>query len=116
MYEVQRVPRGPLHVPATDAVEKPWGLELSIDLPGVTSQTLDLSIEGQVLKIHGRVANRYPKGMRVLHEEAPAGDFVRALILTDEFDTSAIEASLDDGVLTLRIPKRVPRKVEVRAN
>jgi HSP20 family protein len=58
-----------------------------------------------------------PDGMEALHADVRATRYSRSFALSRELDTENIEASLKDGVLSLRIPKRSevrPRTIEVR--
>lgn len=105
MYDLSVLKSRPIHSPYLDIYEEADALVLRVDMPGVTANTLRLSLKGQVLRIHGRPGYRVPQGVRAIHEEAPPGDFYRALILTGECLTEDIAASVDDGVLTIRIPK-----------
>ncbi len=105
MYDLTVLKSRLIHSPALDIFEDRDALVLRVDMPGVTAETLSLSLKGQVLRIHGRPSLRVPRGFRPIHEEAPPGDFYRALILTAECLTEDIAASVDDGVLTIRIPK-----------
>lgn len=107
MYDLAVLRARAIHSPALDILEEKDALVLRVDMPGVTAETLHLSLKGQVLRIHGRPNYRAPRGFRPIHEESPPGDFYRALILTAECRTDDIAASVDDGVLTIRIPKVV---------
>jgi HSP20 family molecular chaperone IbpA len=55
--------------------------------------------------------------LRLRHAEMPAPSYFRAFTLSPDFDTAKIEANLQDGVLTLRIPHSEnarPRRIEVK--
>ena len=58
-----------------------------------------------------------PEGMEAIHADVRSTRYQRSFALSSELDGSKIDATLKDGVLTLRIPKREelqPRKIEVR--
>lgn len=86
-----------------------------LDLPGVTPDSIDLTVEQNVLTVH---AERKPAGdsaERVVDERS-YGVFSRQLFLGDSLDADQLAANYDAGVLTLRIPiaeKAKPRKVEI---
>lgn len=93
----------------------PDGLVLRADLPGVSKESLELVIEDNILKIFARSATDLPADAKVVHHEFRMGDFYRSFILSDEVDPDNIKAELEDGVLTLRLPKRQtrPRRIEL---
>ncbi len=88
---------------------------VEFDLPGVTSESIDLDVERNVVTV--RAERRLPEhGREVLAAERPRGVFSRQLVLGDNLDTERIGASYDSGVLTLRIPvseRAKPRRIAV---
>jgi HSP20 family molecular chaperone IbpA len=105
----------PVCQPNVDILETDAGLLLRADLPGVTKETLDLVIEDNVLKIFGRSVVHLPEDAKPAHYEFRLGDFYRSFILGDEIDSENIKAELENGVLSLKLPKRKvrPRRIEV---
>lgn len=104
--------------PAVDIHETEEGMVLTADLPRVSKDNLEISVEHNVLTLHGRVDNVEPAGSPI-HREIRRGDYFRSFILSDDLDTEQIAAKLDAGVLTLRIPKSArlrPRKIAVEAS
>lgn len=101
--------------PPVDIYEEPDGLVLRADLPGVTKDSLDLVIEDNVLKIFGRASTTFDPEARGVHHEFRMGDFYRSFIFGEEVDPDNIRAELEDGVLTLRLPRRPtrPRRIEL---
>ena len=90
---------------------------VEFDLPGVSSESIDLTVERNVLTVH---ASRGPsqRDAEMLVSERPQGTFSRQLFLGETLDTEQIDASYHDGVLTLRIPvaeQAKPKKVEIKA-
>ena len=86
------------------------------DLPGVDPDSIDLTIEKNVLRVTAQRAWNRVEGTQVLASERPHGTFSRQLFLGDSLDTDRIEAGYDNGVLTVRLPvadKAKPRKVSV---
>jgi HSP20 family protein len=85
------------------------------DLPGVSPDSIDLDVERNVLTVK---AERTSDGTELQVAERPKGVFSRQLFLGDTLDTDRIEASYDQGVLTLRIPvaaQAKARKIAVTA-
>jgi HSP20 family protein len=89
-----------------------------LDLPGVSLESIDLTVEQNVLSIHAE--RRPPAGDSAerLVDERTYGVFSRQLFLGETLDTEQLAASYEGGVLTLTIPiaeKAKPRKVEISA-
>ena len=100
-------------LPRVDVVEDSAGITLLADLPGVRKDGLDIQVEGTILRLEGQVAIDTPTAFA----EVRASRYRRSFTLSQELDTSAIEARLKDGVLKLRIPKLAAmqsRHIEVR--
>jgi HSP20 family protein len=105
--------------PATmpmDAYRENGSFVVHLDLPGVTVDSIDLTVEQNVLTIH---AERKPpvgdSSERVVDERA-YGVFSRQLFLGDTLDADQLSANYEAGVLTLTIPiaeRAKPRKVEI---
>lgn len=103
--------------PEINVFEDTEGITLEADMPGVSKERLHLQADRDSLLIEGDVHFAMPDGMEPLHADIRANRFSRSFALSRELDTEDIDASLKDGVLRLRIPKRAevrPRKIEVR--
>ena len=86
------------------------------DLPGVDPGSIDLTVEKNVLNVSATRQWQRGDGQEVVASERYHGNFTRQLFLGDSLDTERIEASYDNGVLTLSIPvaeAAKPRKVEI---
>lgn len=104
-------------LPRVDVLEDGAGITLLADMPGVPKENLDLKVEGETLLIEGTVSASTPQQMEAIYVEVRVPRFRRAFTLSRELDPSRIEASLKDGVLTLRIPKQEharPRRIDVK--
>jgi HSP20 family protein len=115
----ERIRGGPTYLPAVDMVEAQDKLLLMADVPGVTSDDLDIRYERGQLTIHGRVAPRQDPNTSYLLREYGVGDFYRVFEVGEGIDSSKIDAELRDGVLTLHLPKvqeLMPRKITVKTN
>ncbi|MDR5752966.1 MULTISPECIES: Hsp20/alpha crystallin family protein [unclassified Caballeronia] len=114
--EPQRTRRVAL-TPAVDIVEDTHGVTLWADLPGVPRENLDVRVHDGRLSIEAQAVVSTPDNLRPSHVELREPFFARAFTLSDEFDTSRIDANLQNGVLKLTIPRREearPRRIEVR--
>jgi HSP20 family protein len=105
--------------PAVDVFEDESGITLLADMPGVPRDQLDLKVEGDALSIEGSVAPLAPEGLEAVYAEVRVPRYRRTFTLSRELDSSRIDASLKDGVLTLRIPKQAhaqPRRIQIQAS
>jgi HSP20 family molecular chaperone IbpA len=105
-------------LPAVDVYEDEGGITLLADMPGVPREQLELKVEGDALSIEGGVRQLTPDGLEAVYAEVRVPRYRRTFTLSRELDSSRIDASLKDGVLTLRIPKQAhaqPRRIEVQA-
>jgi len=102
--------------PRLDVVSGGDGATLYVDLPGVEGQSIDVSVERDIVTI---TAPRSPfpgEGLSLRHREWSGEGYYRAVRVSDELNTQAIEAQFKDGVLRLSIPRREdvkPRKVAI---
>jgi HSP20 family protein len=88
------------------------------DLPGVDPDTIDLTVERNVLQVKARRQRPTKDGVESVIAERPMGVFSRQLFLGDTLDTDNLQATYDNGVLTLRIPvseRAKPRKISIGA-
>lgn len=103
--------------PAVDIFEDETGITVKADMPGVSRDRLDIQVDRDTLAIEGRAEIPMPEGMEALYADVRSTRYQRSFALSSELDAEKADASLRDGVLTLRIPKREqyqPRKIEVR--
>ncbi|WP_030167429.1 Hsp20/alpha crystallin family protein [Streptomyces sp. NRRL S-813] len=101
---------------AMDAYRSGDDFVVHFDLPGVDPETIDLDVERNVLNIRAERKSPAPEGAEMIAAERPTGAFTRQLFLGDTLDTDRIDASYEDGVLTLRIPvaeQAKPRKIQI---
>ncbi|AEV84246.1 hypothetical protein ACWT_3223 [Actinoplanes sp. SE50] len=86
------------------------------DLPGVDPDSIDLTVERNVLQVQARRQRQSRDGVETVISERPMGVFSRQLFLGDTLDTEHLDATYDNGVLTLRIPisaKAKPRRITI---
>ena len=113
--EEKTVP-GRYFVPATDVYETEEGLTLVMEMPGVSREDLEVSLENGVLRVEGRLDFAKYERLEPVYTEYNVGHYTRSFSLSDTVDQENITASLDDGVLTLTLPKSAaarPRRIEI---
>jgi HSP20 family protein len=87
-----------------------------LDLPGIDPGTIDLTVEKNVLTITAERRWEHQEDLEVVVAERPQGTFSRQLFLGEGLDPDRIEASYDNGVLTVTVPvaeQAKPRKVQI---
>lgn len=108
----------PVWRPLADIQRTRDGLVLMLEMPGVAAEDVDITLERRVLTVRGRGRQPEPEGLRAVHREYAPGDYERAFTLSEDVDESGIEASMKDGVLTLKLPRAAearPRTIRVNA-
>jgi HSP20 family protein len=91
---------------------------IHLDLPGVSPDAVDLTLERNVLSVRAERQSPRQEGDEVLVDERPQGAFTRQLFLGDNLDADRLNASYDLGVLTITIPvteRAKPRRVQITA-
>ena len=103
---------------AMDAYRRDDAVWVHLDLPGADSDSLDVSVERNVLTVTGERRWKREEGDQIYLSERRQGAFRRQVTLGDGLDADGIEADYTDGVLTLKVPvaeKAQPRKIDVRS-
>lgn len=103
--------------PAAEAWESDDAVTLTLALPGVEPDALEVSFEDGSLTVSGQLPQRDGDRRWVL-AELPQGRFQRRFSLKTPIDAEAIEAKVSAGLLTLTLPKSEqvkPRKITVKA-
>ena len=91
---------------------------LSALLPGMKAEDLDIQVTDETVTIQGQIGKDEKEDASYLLNERLYGHFSRSLRLPTALDSGKTEASMKDGVLTLRIPKAkeaVPHTIKVTA-
>jgi len=102
-----------------DAYRRGDDVWVHIDLPGVAQDSLDISVERNLLTVSAERNWQREQSDQTYLAERHRGQFRRQVSLGEGLDAERIEADYHDGVLTLRIPvaqKAKPRKIELNAN
>ena len=99
-----------------DAYRDQNSFVVHLDLPGVDADSIDLTVEQNVLTVHAERKPPVGDSAERVVDERSYGVFSRQLFLGETLDTDHLAANYDAGVLTLTIPvaeKAQPRKVQV---
>jgi HSP20 family protein len=91
---------------------------VEFDLPGVATDSIDLTVERNVLTVHATRSRVQDEQTEMLVAERPYGTFSRQLFLGETLDADHIGASYRDGVLRLEIPvaeQAKPKKVAIQS-
>lgn len=102
--------------PPVDIHETADELVLRADMPGVTRERLEIRVDGNTLLIEGTIGIAPQDAMTAIHADVRSTTYRRQFILSNELDSSSIAASLQNGVLTVKLPKRAehkPRRIPV---
>ena len=105
--------------PRVDIYEAEDAIVVAADVPGATAETIDVTLEKNVLTIKAYVKPDEVENYALAWAEYQVGDFERSFTLSDEIDRDKIEASVKDGVLRLVLGKAdiaKTRKIAVKAN
>ena len=101
--------------PPASVIETGDGYTLELEMPGVSKDGLDISIENNELSIVGRRSNPATEGT-LLHRESRSHNYRRTFEIDPSIDSRKITARITQGVVTLTLPKAEevkPRKITV---
>ena len=91
-----------------DVVEKGDSYVVHAEIPGVSKDAIEVTIEGNAVTIAAAVKREAQEGERALRSERHVGALVRSFTLPVELDEAASHAKYDAGVLELTLTKKVP--------
>ncbi|KXX66304.1 Hsp20/alpha crystallin family protein [Marichromatium gracile] len=105
-------------VPRMDVIDRDDEILVRAEVPGVARKDLEIELSGRLLTIRGERAHetREERGT-YCHTEIARGGFTRSIRLPDEVATERVEATFEDGVLEVHLPKTERaerRRVEVK--
>jgi len=102
--------------PAGDIYETDHNYTLRLEMPGVTKEVLEVTLNNEELEISGKVTNEVPEGKNLRYAEYSLHNYRRKFRIGQEIDRNSISANLENGVLTLTLAKTEavkPRKIEI---
>lgn len=112
----ERTEAGKFFSPYTDIHETEKAVVVSMEVPGVDKDAIDIRLDKGVLTVKGTIDGANYESLRPIYSEYNVGNFVRTFTVSTKIDSSAISASVADGVLTVVLPKAaeaVTRRISV---
>lgn len=88
----------------------------AFDLPGFDPNSIDITVEDKTLTVQAQRSWAPQEGEQVVISERPQGTFTRRIAIGDGLDAEHVEATYENGVLTVRLPvaeQAKPRKVAI---
>ncbi|MGD0108236.1 MAG: Hsp20/alpha crystallin family protein [Rhodopila sp.] len=108
---------GRYFVPAADIFETEDALTVIMEIPGVEKKDVSIALEEDSLRVEGQIDFSKYQGMEPVYTEYNVGHYARGFSLSGKIDREGISAQLDDGVLTLTLPKAkesMPRRIAIK--
>ena len=107
---------GRYYIPTADIFETDEALTVIMEMPGVEKKDIDVALEDDALRVEGKIDYSKYQGMEPVYTEYMIGHYARGFTLSGKIDRDGISAQLNDGVLTLTLPKAkeaMPRKIAI---
>ena len=112
----ERTVPGRFYVPQADVYETEEALTVVMEMPGVDRKDVGVELKEGVLRVEGSIDFSKYGGMEPVYTEYNVGHWARSFSLSGQVDRERIGAQLEDGVLTLTLPKTAeakPRRIAV---
>lgn len=107
---------GRYYIPYADIHETDDALTVVLEMPGVEKKDINIALENDVLRVDGQVNFTKYEGMEPVYTEYNVGHYTRSFTLSNKIAQERISAQLEDGVLTLTLPKTKdaqPRRISI---
>ncbi len=101
----ERIRERATFIPRTDIYETDENMILVLDMPGVNENSIDVTLEKNILTITARSVIESPKEHTLAFAEYLPGDYKRSFLVTDQINQESIEAVYKEGILRLTLPK-----------
>ena len=104
-------------LPNADIYETPTDLKVVLEMPGIEKNNLEIKLEDGVLQVEGRIDLSKYAGLQPLYTEYNIGHYARSFQLSSKIDQNKIAAEMNDGVLSLTLPKveeAKPRTIQIK--
>jgi len=98
--------------PRVDIFEAGDSVLILAEMPGVGEEGIEVTLEKDILTVRGEVQHNELDGYKPAYIEHPTGNFERAFKITDDVDHESIEATIDNGLLTVVLPKAEKAKAK----
>ena len=112
----ERTEAGKFFSPYTDIHETDRAVIVTMEMPGVGKDAIEIQLEKGVLTVKGTIDSAKYESVRPLYTEYNVGNFVRTFTVSPKVDAANISATVADGVLTIELPKAkevLPRRIAV---
>ena len=103
--KTEKTQQARFYKPSTDIVETTEDLILYMDMPGVAKKDVEIKLEKNLLTVEGRIEQERYKNLKAQYAEYNVGHYSRNFQLSSEIDQERIQARIEDGVLSLTLPK-----------
>lgn len=114
---VERTRAAKIYNPDVDIIEGKDKIVVIADMPGVNENSVDITLDDNVLTIYGKVDWKAPDKMKLTHAEYGVGDYQRIFTISGEINREKIVANVKDGVLRLTMPKNdAPKMRKIAVN
>jgi HSP20 family molecular chaperone IbpA len=103
-------------MPSADIFETEDALTLLLEMPGVAKDSVEVGIEDGLLTVEGRVEFGKYDGLQPVYSEYNVGPYRRSFRISSRIDQDNIKATMQDGVMTLVLPKVAeakPRRIKI---
>ncbi|MCH8490679.1 MAG: Hsp20/alpha crystallin family protein [Oceanicaulis sp.] len=101
--------------PASEASSDSDAYRITIELPGVSEEDIELNVEGGVMTVKGeKKTEREDSGDTWFFSERRYGAFSRSFRLPEDADADTVKAEMKDGVLTVTLPRTAPARNETK--
>ena len=107
---------GRAFLPVTDIFETPDALTVVLEMPGVDRNSIEVSVEDDIVTIEGRIDHSKYEGMQPVYTEYNVGHYARSFEISNKIDQTKISAEMKDGVVTIVLPKAEqtkPRRIKI---
>ena len=107
---------GRYYIPYADIHETDDALTVVMEVPGVEKKDLNVALENGVLRVDAQIDFAKYEDLEPVYTEYNVGHYTRSFTLSNKIDQERISALLDDGVLTLTLPKAKetqPRRISI---
>lgn len=104
--------------PQTDLSETEDAFHIRLDVPGMSSEDININLQDRMLTISGtRESEQTEEGEDYVRVERTFGNFHRSFTLPNDVDEENVEATYENGVLSIHVPKTEeskPRQIEIQ--
>ena len=113
--DLERTTPEKFYLPATDILEYEDKLVLYMDMPGTRKEDVNIQVEESTLKVETAFNPDRYKDLNPVYSEYNVGPFSRSFSLSTKIDQTQIEGKMENGVLTINLPKKIEpvRKIAI---